>query len=189
MTNLEALVGSGTNTTSGTTASFVDYLASLGAKIVGGVAEFKGVSTETGITTKDRVTSEYYCMYTENGIAKTSPGKCSVVPSSGSSDVDIIPPVITLMGDNPALINKGIPFSDPGANALDAISGIIIVDTFGAEIDTSIVGTSTITYVARDGAGNTATSTRTVVVTDSGSLVVPPIVENPATTTASTTEN
>ena len=40
------------------------------------------------------------------------------------------------------------------------------VQTTGNQIDTTIPGTYTVTYTATDQAGNTATSTRAVIVTD-----------------------
>jgi hypothetical protein len=166
---------------SGTGGSFTDYLASLGAKIVGGVAEFKGVVSDSieskkGITTQDRATNAYYCMYMEGGVMKSSVGKCvdGITSSVASSSL-----VIKIIGDNPSRIEKGTSYSDNGATFVNHLGETVYADVWNnsAVIVTNSVGTSTVVYVANDGAGNTATSTRTVVVFD------PSAPESPADTT------
>jgi hypothetical protein len=81
------------------------------------------------------------------------------------------PPSINIQGSNPATINVGDTYTDLGAIAHDnqghnlsywtfingALSGNILIDT-------SQAATDTIEYVATDTWGNTATSTRTVIV-------------------------
>ena len=80
--------------------------------------------------------------------------------------VDTTAPVITVTGANPATIEQGATYSDAGATATDAVDGDLtesIVVT--GSVDTSIVGTYTLTYNVSDTAGNAATEvTRTVVV-------------------------
>ena len=79
--------------------------------------------------------------------------------------VDTTPPDITFNGDNPMEVDQGSTFTDPGASATDAVDGDVPVSVSGT-VDTSIVGTYTLTYSATDAAGNTATETRTVHVVD-----------------------
>jgi hypothetical protein len=81
------------------------------------------------------------------------------------------PPSINIRGNNPATINVGDTYTDLGAIVHDnqghdlsyrtfingALSGNILIDT-------SKVATDTIDYVATDTWGNTATSTRTVII-------------------------
>ena len=64
-------------------------------------------------------------------------------------------PIITLIGDNPMLIKRGDMFEDPGATAEDNIDGDLTeqIVTSG-EVDTSQIGTYTITYTVTDAAGN-----------------------------------
>ncbi len=75
---------------------------------------------------------------------------------------DTTAPVITVSGDNPASVDLNTTYTDAGASATD-LSGEITVISSGT-VDTSIVGTYTITYSATDESGNTATATREVIV-------------------------
>ncbi|WP_296637773.1 immunoglobulin-like domain-containing protein [Polaribacter sp.] len=81
---------------------------------------------------------------------------------------DTMVPVITLVGDNPMTIEVGSTFTDPGATALDAgdddlTSSIVVTGS----VDTSTIGTYTVTYNVSDANGNAADSvTRTVNVVD-----------------------
>ena len=75
---------------------------------------------------------------------------------------DTTAPVITVSGDNPATVDLDATYTDAGASATD-LSGDITVISSGS-VDTSIVGTYTISYSATDASGNTATATREVIV-------------------------
>ena len=81
--------------------------------------------------------------------------------------VDTTAPVITVDGDNPATVELGATYTDAGATA----DGGETVTTSGT-VDTSTVGTYTITYSATDAAGNTGTATRTVNVVDTTAPVI-----------------
>jgi len=93
---------------------------------------------------------------------------------------DDVPPVITLNGVNPATVELGTTYVDAGATALDAYHGATTVTSSGT-VDTSAVGSYTITYSATDLDGNTATATRTVNVVDTTAPVVTVTGDNPAT--------
>lgn len=84
--------------------------------------------------------------------------------------VDSTKPVITLQGSNPVTINVGTTYTDAGATATDDVDGSVTVNTTGS-VDTSAVGSYTITYTATDTAGNTATLTRTVIVQVASSTI------------------
>ena len=77
--------------------------------------------------------------------------------------VDDTAPVITIIGLNTIEIVKGLTYTDAGATATDDFDSIVSIVTAGA-VDTTTLGTYTITYTATDNAGNTATATRTVTV-------------------------
>jgi prepilin-type N-terminal cleavage/methylation domain-containing protein len=88
-----------------------------------------------------------------------------------STDYDVTPPVITMLGDNPTNVYQGSTYNDVGAIATDtndgsiAISSVVIRNSENqivASVDTSILTTYTITYTVSDKAGNTVTSTRTI---------------------------
>ena len=79
------------------------------------------------------------------------------------SGLDSIPPVITLLGDNPLELDYGSAFVEPGVSATDAISGNVSVTTSGNG-NSFTVGSYILTYSATDSSGNTASETRTVNV-------------------------
>ncbi len=76
---------------------------------------------------------------------------------------DNTPPVITVAGTNPVNIDQGSSYIDAGATAVDSTDGTVPVSTSG-NVDTSIVGTYTITYTASDSSGNSTTASRIVNV-------------------------
>jgi len=78
---------------------------------------------------------------------------------------DQTPPVITLNGGNPLLVELGAVFTDPGVTASDACSGVALLVTNGT-VNVNAVGTNLLTYMAVDGSGNTNCVTRTVYVQD-----------------------
>ena len=78
---------------------------------------------------------------------------------------DTTPPLITILGDNPANISLGANYSDAGATATDDTDGSVTAIASGT-VNIHIPGTYTITYTATDHAGNVATLTRTVNVAD-----------------------
>ncbi len=88
----------------------------------------------------------------------------NITVQQGTTNADTTPPVITINGSSSISIVKGTSYSDAGATAQDDIDGAVTVVPSGS-VNTSVVGTYTITYTATDAAGNTATSIRTVQVT------------------------
>ncbi len=78
---------------------------------------------------------------------------------------DKTPPVITLNGKGVMIINKGDEFKDPGARANDNVDGDITTKiVVKGVVDTSKVGTYTLTYEVSDKAGNNASKERKVIV-------------------------
>ena len=70
--------------------------------------------------------------------------------------VDNDPPVIVLVGDASMSIDLGSTFTEPGVSATDAVDGEVTVTTSGS-VNTSIAGNYSLTYTAKDAAGNAAT--------------------------------
>ena len=110
-------------------------------------------------------------------IAMVGAGAVSALLDDGYNDE--IPPVISVLGDNPATVELGTSYTDAGATAVDAFHGNTNVVSSGT-VDTSSVGTYTITYTATDLDNNTATATRTVNVVDTTKPVVTVTSNNPA---------
>jgi hypothetical protein len=99
--------------------------------------------------------------------------------------IDNTAPVITLNGSNNVQINVGTSYTDPGATAVDSVDGNCLV-TSSLPISTASTGEKTITYTARDEAGNTSTASRTIRVVDPNG---PTITLNPGLGTNNGTDN
>ena len=76
---------------------------------------------------------------------------------------DTLPPVITLNGDSSITLTVGDTYQELGASSTDSTDGTVEVIISG-EVNTSSIGTYTITYAATDAAGNSASVNRTVTV-------------------------
>ena len=78
--------------------------------------------------------------------------------------LDTVPPVITITGKNPIIINLGTTYNDAGATCTDDIDTTpTLTDT--NTVDTTTVGQYTVTYTCADSTGNNAVSqVRTVNV-------------------------
>jgi len=76
---------------------------------------------------------------------------------------DTTKPVITLNGDNPQTLTRGDAYVEAGATATDDVDGAVDVNITGT-VNSDVIATYTLTYTAKDSAGNTATQTRTVTV-------------------------
>lgn len=129
---------------------------------------------------------------------------------------DTEPPVITILGNNPAKITRNSEYSDLGAYVYDNKSDnlgyktfIDGIEVFVVQIDTSTTTTYTITYRAVDQVGNIGEASRIVEVYDPNAIIETPvatttppiatttppvveepepIIEEPATTTPLVTE-
>ncbi|MEW7278281.1 immunoglobulin-like domain-containing protein [Aquimarina sp. 2201CG1-2-11] len=93
-----------------------------------------------------------------------------------SFSTDCVPPVITLLGDNPQIIELGAGYTELGATIDDGVTDVVI--DASAFVDT--VGSYTIRYNATDAAGNVAVEvTRTVDVVDTTPPVITILGDNP----------
>ena len=78
---------------------------------------------------------------------------------------DTTAPTISLTGSSTINLTVGDTFTDPGATASDDVDGDITSSiTTSGTVNTSSVGTYTLTYSVEDAAGNSSSTTRTVVV-------------------------
>lgn len=93
--------------------------------------------------------------------------------------IDTTPPVISLLGPNPLILQVGDTYVEPGATVTDNtdedLSGALVIDS--SAVDTSTLGTYIVTYDVSDSSGNAATQvTRTVEVFDE---VIDTVVDGP----------
>ena len=79
---------------------------------------------------------------------------------------DTTPPELTLTGSSSVTIEGGDPYSDAGAECTDTVDGTITPAKTLDDVDTSRVGSYTVTYSCTDAATNTVTVSRTVIVED-----------------------
>jgi hypothetical protein len=84
---------------------------------------------------------------------------------------DTTPPVISLNGINPLVVECHTAFVDPGATANDNCAGAVAVSSSGS-VDVNTPGSYIITYSATDPSSNPATATRTVNIVDSVAPVI-----------------
>ena len=89
------------------------------------------------------------------------------ISEDSSTPPDTVFPIITILGDNPAIVELGSTYTDAGATS-DGGESV----TSSGTVDTNTVGTYIITYSVSDAAGNTSTATRTVNVVDTTAPVV-----------------
>ncbi len=93
---------------------------------------------------------------------------------------DTTVPAITLLGANPMTLEAGDLYVEPGATAADSGDPTVTVVIDSSGVNTSLVGSYSVTYNATDVSGNMAAEvTRSVIVTDTSVPVIgginPPI--------------
>jgi hypothetical protein len=129
------------------------------------------VSVISSGTVDTSVVGSYTITYTSTDVAGNTATLLRIVNVIVIIPPDTTEPVITLIGDNPATVEQNTTYTDAGATASDAVDGTVSVTSSGTA-DTSVVGSSVITYTATDAAGNTATLTRTVNIVILGPAIV-----------------
>ena len=100
-----------------------------------------------------------------------------------SSIVDTTAPVITLLGEDPVILEVGDTYIDAGATAIDNYDGDITSSIVTVNpVDTNAVGAYMLSYNVSDASGNAAVEvTRTVNVVDTTLPVITLLGDNPVT--------
>jgi len=88
-------------------------------------------------------------------------GATSTISATTDVVFDATAPVITLLGDPSITLTVGDAFTDPG---FTSDGGDNDATSTSGTVDVNTAGTYTLTYNATDAAGNTASTTRTVIV-------------------------
>ena len=133
------------------------------------------VSVSSNSTVNANVPGSYTVTYTaDDGNGNTNTLARNVVV------VDTLPPVITVLGANPATNQCHSAYTDAGATANDACAGSVSLAS-NSTVNANVPGSYTVTYTSDDGAGHTNTATRTVVVIDTTAPLITVLGANPAT--------
>ena len=144
----------GTSTTA-TIDGYTTHVISLGS-------DMYAASTTLNASTTEGVLAFHIDPFDTLGNAGTTTASTT---DNSMVTFDMTAPAITLNGNSTLNLTAGSNFSlnDPGATTTDA-SGATITNDAATSLNTQTPGTYTVTYTAADCAGNTASTTRTVVV-------------------------
>ena len=112
----------------------------------------------------------YFETLADTGISPLS--QWGLTGNTGGSDIDTVPPVVSINGDAVVYHQQGIPYIDEGATAQDDPDGEILVRVDGA-VAVDFVGAYRLQYTAIDSAGNQSIRYRRVLVDDR----IPPVVQ------------
>ncbi len=94
--------------------------------------------------------------------------------------VDTTPPVISLLGDNPQIIEVGTAYTELGSTVSDNYSNGLVATADASDVDTDTVDSYTVTYDVTDTSGNAAAQvSRTVHVVDTTAPVISLVGHNP----------
>ena len=135
------------------------------------------ISVTSSGTVDTNTVGSYTIIYTAVDAANNSVSVSRIVNVTAvSSAPDTTAPVITITGDSTISIQQNTTYSDAGATAIDAVDGTVTVTSSGS-VDTSTIGSYSITYTAVDAANNSASVIRTVnviavIVTDTTAPVI-----------------
>ncbi|PCI29262.1 hypothetical protein COB55_02470, partial [Candidatus Wolfebacteria bacterium] len=178
--------------------SFLAYLENLGTRIVAGIVYVTNLvvgtsDNPTGITLYADGTGDPYCLtINSSGEPVSTAGVCGSTSQQNTENnsVDTSAPTLTLNGNNPAIIPLNSTYNDLGANVEDDTSDNLGYKTYldgvyttNVSLDTSINATYEIAYNATDQDGNTATTTRSVVVGTGEEVLIAEEEGDVATTT------
>ena len=87
--------------------------------------------------------------------------------------VDVLPPTITLIGDNPIEFGLGNSYTDAGAICEDNNDADVTLTPSSSNVNTAVSGSYQVTFDCTDSAGNAATQvTRTVNILSGATLTV-----------------
>ena len=83
-----------------------------------------------------------------------------------TEELDLTPPVITIIGDNPLEINIGEYYTEFGATATDDVDGDITQDVIidSSNLNTTLAGNYTVSYSVSDSSNNSTNEQREVIV-------------------------
>src|SRR6266571_1783884 len=142
----------------------------VGATTLGANSVFAGnVLSNAAITVGTKVSLDGRIL--SNGAVTTGPFDTITAPKGITPPVDPTPPVITLLGANPQVIQVGGVYTELGATVADPDSVGLVAIINSSAVNTSVVGSYIVTYNAVDPAGNQAAQVTRIV---SVVAIIPP---------------
>ena len=123
------------------------------------------------VSTTNTVDSAHVGNYTVTYDAVDQAGGHAVPVVRSVHVTDTTPPVVTVLGPNPATVECATSFVDPGATAADSCVGPVAVSASGV-VNVAVPGNYSVGYSASDPSGNTGNASRLVTVRDT----LPPVV-------------
>ncbi len=145
----------------------LNYSTTVGGSIGGSSTQLINHGS-SGATVTAIPNTGYYFTSWNDGVLTSSRTDTNIISDKtliANIQQDITAPIITILGSNPISIYKDALYSDAGATANDVIDGdltnSIVVSN---DVNTSVVGSYSVTYVVSDAGGNTSTAIRTVDV-------------------------
>jgi hypothetical protein len=127
-----------------------------------GASAIDDIDGSVAVSTSGNVDTSVYGSYAITYSATDAAGNTGAVARQVIV-ADLIAPVITLLGSSTIELLRGETFLEPGATAVDSIDGEVVVEIEGS-VDTASIGVYVLTYSASDFSGNSASITRTVIV-------------------------
>ena len=147
-----------------------------------GATATDNVSAPVTVTSTSTVNTQAVGTYAVTYDAVDPAGNHATTTTRTVNVVDTTAPVIHINNANPITFTINLPYVEYGATAADIIDGAVTTTATGT-VDTSTLGSYTVTYTATDVHGNTASSSRTVLVIppDTTAPVLTILGSNPAT--------
>jgi len=134
----------------------------VGAATFGAHSVFAGnLLTNAAITVGSTVSIDGRIL--SNGAVTTGPQDTITRPQGIAPPVDTTPPVITLLGANPQLIQVGGIYTELGATVTDPDNVGLVATIDSSAVNTGAVGSYLVTYDAVDPAGNHAAQVSRIV--------------------------
>ena len=128
-----------------------------------GASAADSCDTSVPVNVAGSVNADAVGTYTLTYTASDDSGNAATSLTRTVNVVDTTAPAVTLSGAATMTVILGSGFSDPGATANDSCTGTLPVAVAGT-VNTSAIGTYTLTYSATDASNNTGSATRTVNV-------------------------
>lgn len=137
-----------------------------------GYAVDNGDKGVLSITSSGKVDSSIVGQYTITYSSTDSSGNTGTIDRIITVSTDSLAPVVTLSGTDTVYIDVFDNYTEAGFSSTDFCG--VVKDTILGEVNTSKLGTYTLTYESRDAEGNIGSKIRTIIVEDN----LPPAVDS-----------